>query len=79
MKKVKLTTIDNVKNFCHAAMNVDGEVTITSGKYVVDGKSILGILSLNLSDFVNVTVKCSKVDKEDVFWNALTLMGIETV
>ena len=79
MKKVKLTTIDNVTNFCHAASNVNGEVTVRTDKYIVNGKSILGILSLDLNDYILVEAKGVNVDTEEVFWNALTLMGIETI
>ncbi len=78
MKKVKFTTINNVTNFCNAASTVDGEVIVTTGRYTVDGKSILGILSLTLNNFVEVYVKDSTPEKENNFWEQIALMGIET-
>jgi len=78
MKKVKLNTIDKVTNFCAFASSVDGEVTIFTDRYVVNGKSILGILSLNLNDFVNVEVNTLNKEKEELFWEQLRLVGIET-
>lgn len=77
MKKVKLEITD-VANFCHAASIVNGEVKVVVGKYVVNGKSILGILSLDLSNDIDVYVENTSSDNEENFWNQLSLMGIKT-
>lgn len=47
--KIRLNTIEKVKKFISVATLFDGELIIESGKYVVDGKSIMGILSLDLN------------------------------
>lgn len=47
--KIRLNTIEKVKKFISAATFIDGDLVIESGKYVVDGKSIMGILSLDLN------------------------------
>ena len=78
MRKVKLKTIDNVTNFCNVASSINGNVTVTSGRYVVNGKSILGILSLTLGNFLEVSVTDASYENEDNFWRQLSLMGIET-
>ena len=48
MCKVLLNTINKVRVFCDLAKSVDCELTLHSGKYVVDAKSIMGIFSLDL-------------------------------
>lgn len=46
---IYLDNFNKVKDFVAAVRDIPGEVTVTSGKYVVDGKSILGIFSLDLT------------------------------
>lgn len=48
--RVNINNIEAVKGFCKACNNLDCEVTVTSGRYSVDGKSIMGIFSLDLSE-----------------------------
>jgi phosphotransferase system HPr-like phosphotransfer protein len=47
--KIRLNTIEKVKKFISVVTFFDGDLIIESGKYVVDGKSIMGILSLDLN------------------------------
>lgn len=51
MKKatVMLTTIDDVKKFVSEVSLCAYDVDLISGRYAVDAKSIMGILSLDLS------------------------------
>ncbi len=55
-KKIKLTTIDDVKDFVHKVNKLDCEADLTIGKYTVDAKSIMGIFSLDLSRQLELTV-----------------------
>lgn len=47
--KVKLNSIENVKNFVDALRSTDGNFELVSGRYVIDAKSIMGIFSLDLT------------------------------
>lgn len=47
--KVKLNSIENVKNFVNVLKNRDEKFELVSGKYVIDAKSIMGIFSLDLT------------------------------
>ena len=51
MKKVfiKITEIENVNEFVQHARSVQGDILVSRGKFCVDGKSILGMYSLNVS------------------------------
>lgn len=62
MKEISLNWTADVKAFVEAAQGCVGEVKVSSadGKYSVDGKSLLGIFSLDLSKPVMVSV-----EKED--------------
>lgn len=46
--KILLNTVDKVKSFVDKATKMTSSVYIKCGRYIVDGKSILGIFSLNL-------------------------------
>ena len=50
-----------IKKFCNIAQGFMHDVDIVSGRYKVDGKSIMGLFSINLSNPVNV-----KVHEDDV-------------
>ncbi|MCL1823618.1 MAG: HPr family phosphocarrier protein [Oscillospiraceae bacterium] len=47
--KIKLTSVEDAKNFTFVMSNQECEADIISGKYIVDAKSIMGIFSLDLS------------------------------
>ncbi len=53
--KIQMINVDDVKRFVTAANNYDFEIDLTCGKYTVDGKSIMGIFSLDLSKEISLT------------------------
>ena len=59
--KMHLYTVNDVKEVASIASTIPEQVdvVITSGTYVVDAKSLMGIFSLNLSE--PVTLKMSSV------------------
>lgn len=59
---IMLDNLDSVKEFNHAVLENHGDVTLFSGKYIIDGKSIMGILSMDLSKPIKVEVD-DPVDK----------------
>lgn len=61
--KVKLNTLVDVKNFVSISERTKGEVIVTSGHYTVDGKSLMGILSLALNYKVDVKVEDAERDE----------------
>ncbi|MBO5897795.1 MAG: HPr family phosphocarrier protein [Clostridia bacterium] len=54
--KIKLSTIADVRDFVNAMVTYGGDVDLASGRYVVDGKSIMGIFSLDLLNPINMTI-----------------------
>ena len=54
--KIKLSTIADVRDFVNAMVSFGGDVDLASGRYVVDGKSIMGIFSLDLLNPIDMTI-----------------------
>ena len=46
---IKLVTIEDVYTLVKTLLAFDGEVDLESGRYKVDGRSLLGIFSLDLT------------------------------
>ena len=53
---VNLNLISDINHFVNIANAVDCEVTCKSGPYIVDGKSIMGLFSLDLSKSIGVVL-----------------------
>lgn len=51
-----LKTINDVKDFVNFVSKYDFDVDLTSGRYVVDAKSIMGIFSLDLGKPIKVDI-----------------------
>ncbi len=53
---IALKSITDVKDFVNIVNRYDFDVDLSSGRYVVDAKSIMGIFSLDLSKPIRVQV-----------------------
>ncbi|MBR7164781.1 MAG: HPr family phosphocarrier protein [Clostridia bacterium] len=53
---IKLSTIEDVRNFVNAVTACDFDVDLASGRYLVDAKSIMGIFSLDLMNPIRMTI-----------------------
>ncbi len=53
---VVLSSINDVKTFVNVVSKYDFDVDLSSERYVVDAKSIMGILSLDLSKPIKVDI-----------------------
>ena len=51
---IKLNSINHVKTFVNTVNKYDFDVDLTSGRYVVDAKSIMGLFSLDLSKPIKI-------------------------
>jgi phosphotransferase system HPr-like phosphotransfer protein len=54
--KISLDTIDRVKDFVNIINRFESEADLSSDRYVVDAKSIMGIFSLNLMQPLQLTI-----------------------
>ena len=60
---IALKSINDVKDFVNTVNKYDFDVDLTSGRYVVDAKSIMGIFSLDLSKPIKVEVHSDNCDQ----------------
>lgn len=60
---IKLSTIEDVKNFVNAVTLFNGDADLSSGRYVVDAKSIMGIFSLDLANPITLTIHSDNADE----------------
>jgi hypothetical protein len=72
---IDLGNISRVKEFVTIAQSCVGDTTLKSGRYIVDGKSILGIFSLDLSKPIDLNIHA----EEDVEKVALLADEFNTI
>lgn len=60
---LSLNCINDVKDFVNIVSKYDFEIDLTSGRYVVDAKSIMGIFSLDLSKPIKAEIHSDDCDK----------------
>lgn len=46
---IKMTNITDLTTFVVNASKVEGDVIVHKGKYVIDGKSLMGLMSIDIS------------------------------
>ena len=63
---MNLNSIEKAKDFADIAASVSCEVDVCSGRYLVDGKSLLGLFSVDLSKPVRVIVHGTEEDLEKI-------------
>lgn len=68
--RIKLDSIDDVKEFVNRATMCKFNIDLTSDRYVIDAKSIMGIFSLDLSKPINL-------DVDDEYSNSMDLVMFE--
>ncbi|MBR4288345.1 MAG: HPr family phosphocarrier protein [Clostridia bacterium] len=65
--EIRLSTIEDVRNFVNAVTACEYDVDLASGRYIVDAKSIMGIFSLDLMNPIRMTVhadECEAFEKK---------------
>jgi len=53
---ISLNSVDKVKSFVNIISRQEGDFDLTSGRYVIDAKSIMGIFSLDLAKPVQLDI-----------------------
>lgn len=57
--KIRLATIQSVRSFVEIITRYDVDADLSSGRYVVDAKSIMGIFSLDLLQPIDLSIHSS--------------------
>ncbi len=69
MKKhmnIELNSIEKVKEFVSDIRNIEGDLDLISGKYVIDAKSIMGIFSLDLTSPLELHYESEKEEDLEI-------------
>lgn len=53
---IKLDNIELVKKFSNLVARFDPEMDLLTGRYIIDAKSIMGILSLDLAEPIKMVI-----------------------
>lgn len=75
--KVKLNSIDRVKDFVNIMSKQPFDVDIVSDRYVINAKSIMGIFSLNLIEPKEIRAFVDNDDVAETFKNAISDFIVE--
>jgi len=62
--KIRLKSVDDVNEFVALASLNQGDVDVRSDRYVVDAKSILGVLSLDLKKVLTVDIYAGGLEEK---------------
>ena len=54
--KIRLNDIEEIRTFFKNVSRFEDDVDVISGRYIIDAKSLLGVMSLDLSNPVYVTL-----------------------
>ena len=60
--QIKLSSIQDVRNFVDIVSKYSMDIDLASGRYVVDAKSIMGIFSLDLLNPITLTAHGEDTD-----------------
>lgn len=74
-KRVLIDTIPKVKDFVQQTVKFMHEVDVGSGRYIVDGKSLMALLSLNLSEPVAISYAEDDAGLADAFLSKYFMKG----
>ena len=64
--KVLINSIDKVKSFCDLTSKQDYELSLQSGRYYINAKSIMGIFSLDLSKPIDLNIHAEGGNTDEI-------------
>ena len=60
---IYLNSFEKIKKFVNITCHLNYELDLISGRYIVDGKSIMGVFSLDLTKPIELLI----IDREDYY------------
>ncbi len=64
--RVQLDSIDKIKTFNRTVCKFNGDFDLEQGRYYIDAKSMLGIMSLDLSSALLLHFSASEEEEEKI-------------
>ena len=65
--KIRLNNIDKVKKFANVASTFESDIDVIADRAVIDGKSILGLFSLDLTQDMYVRIVTDDINERRKF------------
>lgn len=65
--KIKLDTFDKIKSFAKKVTKFESDVNICKGSICYDAKSIMGVMALDTSEYVEVDILSDNNDEIEKF------------
>lgn len=65
--KIKLDTTDDIKEFLNETVKIKSDVDLIKGSRIVDAKSTIGVMTLDLSDPVEIAIHSENKDLLELF------------
>lgn len=75
--KINLNSITDINCFVKGIAYYEGDIVVTQGRHVVNGRSFLGLHSLNLVEPIEVIIHSDRTDVEENFYNFIKKWEIE--
>ena len=75
--KVRLSSIQDVRTFVDTVTKYNIDIDLSSGRYIVDAKSIMGIFSLDLLNPINLTAHTNDTSEEKALLDDLKSFIVE--
>ena len=63
---ITLNSIEKVKQFVNTINTYDSEFDLSSGRYIIDAKSIMGIFSLDLSQQITLKIHAEENELTEI-------------
>ena len=60
--KIKLDTIEDIRDFSSAILTFENYIDIMQGKYVINAKSVIAIFSLDLTNIIKVIIHDASIE-----------------
>jgi len=60
--QVQINTIDKVKRFVKICDRFEEDIDLSSGRYIIDAKSIMGIFSFDLTKPLNIRIHSQNIE-----------------
>lgn len=68
---IKLNEMCKIKRFTQVVSSFESDVDLIKGRYVIDGKSTMGLFTLDLSEPVDVRIYTENREEENNFIEAM--------
>jgi phosphotransferase system HPr-like phosphotransfer protein len=75
--KLLLNKFEDIQKFVRISNTYDSDINVYKGHYIIDGKSLLGVMSLNLSETIEVEIITNNELDIDSFESSMRQFEVE--